>query len=589
MHEEQSGSPDEDFNPFHQPEGEYSSGETSRSRRTRHPRNQEKEFGIKVEIPDFEGGVHPDEFIEWLHTVERVFDFKDIPDERKVEGQQAKERTGFKFVSKEASYRGNTPTKFPSKANSSTSTKKVENSVTTSKPQRQGNNNPTSRRCVKCQGFGHIASKCPNSRIISLVEEELLEEEQVEDIEDENNEEVLHADEGKSLVIRRILNAAPVKEDEWLRNNIFQTQCTSHGKICDVIIDSGSCENVIAATMVEKLKLPTKDHPYPYKLTWLKKGNDVKVSKRCLVDFSIGKKYQDKVWCDVIPMDACHLLLGRPWQYDRRAIHDGFHNTYSFEKDGVKIVLAPLKRDLLAKPSQEKSSVVSESMFTMALKESNIACVLVMLEENQEDQGIPDEIQPLLRKFSDIMPEEIPEGLPPMRDIQHCIDFVPGAVIPNKAAYRMSPKEHEELQRQVIDLMQKGLVRESVSPCSVPALLVPKKDGSWRMCIDSRAVKRITVKYRFPIPRLDDLLDQLHDVVVFSKIYLRSGYHQIRMRPGDEWKTVFKTRDGLYEWMVMSFGLSNAPSTFMRLMNLVFRPFIGKFVVVYFDDILMYS
>ena len=102
-------------------------------------------------------------------------------------------------------------------------------------------------------------------------------------------------------------------EDEWLRNNIFHTRCTSHGKVCNVIIDGGSCENVVAATMVEKLKLKTEDHPEPYKLQWLRKGNDVKVNKRCLVEFSIGKNYKDVVVCNIVPMDACHLLLGRPW------------------------------------------------------------------------------------------------------------------------------------------------------------------------------------------------------------------------------------------------------------------------------------
>ena len=154
--------------------------------------------------------------------------------------------------------------------------------------------------------------------------------------------------------------------------------------------------------------------------------------------------------------------------------------------------------------------------------------------------------------------------------------------------YQMSVMQNEEIKKQVQELNEKGVIWPSTSPYGSPIVLVLKKDGSWRMCIDYRALNKITIKNRYPLPRIDDLLDQLKHATYFTKLDLHSGYHQIRVAENDSWKTTFKTKQGLYEWLVMPFGLCNTPATFMQVMNDVFRPFIDDFVIVYLDDILVF-
>ena len=193
----------------------------------------------------------------------------------------------------------------------------------------------------------------------------------------------------------------------------------------------------------------------------------------------------------------------------------------------------------------------------------------------------------IILAYDDLFQE--PKGLPPKREIQHEIQLHPDAPLPNIGMYHLSILQNEEIRKQIQELVEKGLIRPSTSPCGSPIVLFPKKYGTWRMCIDNRALNKITIKNRYPLPTIDDLLDQLKNAIYFTKLDLHSGYHQIRIADSDIWKIAFKTKQGLYEWLVMPFGLCNALATFMRVMNDVFRPFIDAFVIVYLDDILVFS
>jgi hypothetical protein len=204
-------------------------------------------------------------------------------------------------------------------------------------------------------------------------------------------------------------------------------------------------------------------------------------------------------------------------------------------------------------------------------------------------EAIIPEIQdiPVVCEFPDVVPEDLP-GLPLERDVEFVIELKPGIAPVSRRSYRMPPNELAELKTQLRDLFEKGIIRPSSSPWGCPAIFV-KKDQTLRMCMDYRPLNEVTIKNKYPLPRIDILFDHLTGARVFSKINLRSGYHQIRIRPEDIPKTAFTTRYGLFEYLVMSFGLTNALAHFTYLMNSVFMPELDKFVVVFIDDILIYS
>ena len=220
------------------------------------------------------------------------------------------------------------------------------------------------------------------------------------------------------------------------------------------------------------------------------------------------------------------------------------------------------------------------------LRKGYEAFLALILDSKREQVNL--ETIPVIREFHDVFPEELP-GVIPEREVDLSIEVVQRMIPISRAPYRMAPTELKELKTQLQELLDKGFIRPSVSPWGAPVLFVKKKDGTLRMCIDYRQINKVTVKNKYPLPRIEDLFDQLRGASVFSKIDLRSGYYQLRVKEVDVLKTAFRTRYGHYEFLFMPFGLTNAPAAFMDLMNRVFHPYLDQFVVVFIDDILMYS
>ncbi|TYK05420.1 Ty3/gypsy retrotransposon protein [Cucumis melo var. makuwa] len=301
-----------------------------------------------------------------------------------------------------------------------------------------------------------------------------------------------------------------------------------------------------------------------------------------------------KVGEDFLPLEleGVDVILGMQWLYSLGVtIVDWKNLSLSFVAEGkeVKIKGDPsLTKARISLKNMMKNWEEKDSGFLIECRSLQVRVVegdeCCLLNTEAVGKGL---ISSVIKQYQDVF--EWPEKLPPRREIEHHIHMKEGTNPINVRPYRYGFHQKGEMKKLVQEMLNSGVIRPSNSPYSSPVLLVKKKDGSWRFCVDYRAVNNATISDKFPIPVVEELFDELCGATLFSKIDLKSGYHQIRMADEDIEKTAFKTHEGHYEFLVMPFGLTNAPATFQALMNAIFKPFLRKFVLVFFDDILVYS
>ncbi|KAL1201002.1 putative mitochondrial protein [Cardamine amara subsp. amara] len=342
-----------------------------------------------------------------------------------------------------------------------------------------------------------------------------------------------------------------------------------------VMLDSGATHNFINPSVVAKSKLRATHN----KSMTIRLGTGITTtgSATCQkVPFVLqGVEYT----ADFIVLDLgdTDIILGIQWLRTLgKCGMDWETHELSFSYNGALVTL-------FGDPSFIDKRTSLQSLQPSA----NYNAELFQLEVKDVQKQMPVQVEQLLDMYVSIFEE--PTQLPPKRGHEHAINLIAGAGPISVRPYRYPQAYKEEMSKQVSTMLSSGIIRPSRSPYSSPVLLVKKKDASWRFCIDYRALNKVTVLDKFPIPMIDQLLDELHGAKFFSKLDLRSGYHQICMEEKDIEKTAFRTADGHYEFLVMPFGLTNAPATFQALMNDVFRAFLGRFVLVFFDDILVYS
>lgn len=377
------------------------------------------------------------------------------------------------------------------------------------------------------------------------------------------------------------------------------------GDTVTVLVDSGASHDYVATHLVTKLSLPTVEG----EAMTVRLGDGHQVDASLLVPrltYRV-KSFKDARPFRVTTLAGYDLILGKPWLTQFNPSINWVSNTIKLMRGSDKFILAPPSYELESDDSHV--ALINATQLKRHLRAGDEAYLAVLTEcktagdseaepTASGEKGEPalqhtmpallPHVKRLLDRFSKVC-GPLPKQLPPEREVDHGIELEPGAKAPFAPIYHMSPRELEEVKEQLTHLLEMGFIQPSQSPFGAPVIFVPKKNGKLRMCVDYRALNAITVKNRYPLPRIDELMDRLQGASVFTKLDLQSGYWQIRIKEEDVAKTAFRTRYGHYEWRVLPFGLTNAPATFQALMNRVLHPYLDKSVVVYLDDILIFS
>ena len=371
------------------------------------------------------------------------------------------------------------------------------------------------------------------------------------------------------------------------------TRCSIHftgkvnGKDIRILMDGGSSDNFIHLELARKLAVPIHATP-PFQVQV--ENGELLQCEGLIRDIPVH--IQDNtlhITTFVLPIASEELVLGDIWletlnthlvNYKEKFVTFFYNNRLITLQGELHITPALAQLHHLKRLHATKEIASLYTLLVLPVEEN-----LMSLQAMPPDMNL--ELAQLLHTYHTVF--QVPQGLSPPRTHDHVINLMPDTTPVKVKPNRYPHSQKTEIERIVQEMLADGIIQPSSSPFSSPVLLVKKKDGSWRFCTDYRALNAVTIKDSFLIPIVDELLDELYGAQYFSKLDLRSGYHQIRVRSDDCFKTAFRTHQGLYEWLVMSFGLTNAPTTFQSLINSIFAAALRKFVLVFFDDILVYS